>query len=443
MPEGSDPLEFRQAPWPAFSLGTKRAPPLAGSIRRTNGPLAGGLRRAAARMVLLLLASALPLAISRGQSSLSTNSQVQMHLERAQAALRANATAAAVKEFREVLALDPRNAEAYANLGVVAFFQHNYPEASKDLRSALTIDPSLVKVEALLGICERILGQSSAQTLLEKSFPRLKDKELRTRVGMELAGLYYQEGDLYRAASIVRILVRLNPDNVDVLYMAQHVYAELSDDTLNKLAIIAPDSARMQEVIAERLVNQGDLKGATEYYKKALKIDPRLPGVHFELGEALWEASPKDPDAQAEAEKEFAMAITVDGDSAAVECRLGDIDILRSDLAGADARFERAYTLNPGNAEAELGLGKVLMMTGKPQRAVKYLRMAAQSDPLNTDVHYRLGMAYAQLKMMDKSRRELRLFQEIREAKARVREVYRQMNERSRTLDERLSGINR
>ena len=43
--------------------------------------------------------------------------------------------------------------------------------------------------------------------------------------------------------------------------------------------MLAPGSARMQQVIAERLVNEGDLKSATEHYKKVLEIDPRVPGV--------------------------------------------------------------------------------------------------------------------------------------------------------------------
>jgi len=395
------------------------------------------------RFALCALCLVFFLTSSRGQSTSSNTSQVHVHLERARAALKAYDPETALKEFHQVLALDPKNADAYANLGVIAFFQRDYQNAAQYFRHALVIDPSLVKTQALLGICERRLGTSSAQALLEKSFPRLKDKKLQIQAGMELAGIYDQQGDLERTASVLRTLVDLDPDNVEILYLAQRVYADLADDTLNKLAILAPGSARMQEVIAERLVNGGDLKGAIEHYQKALELDPHLPGVHFELGEALWQSSPKNADAQAAAEKEFETAIKMDGDSANVECQLGEIAFLRSDLESARTHFERAYALSRGNEEAQVGLGKVLMSTGKPQEAMKYLRMAVQSEPLDTQAHYRLGMAYKALKMTEESQHEMQLFQEIREAKDRVRQLYRQMNKQSRTLDEQLAGIDR
>jgi Tfp pilus assembly protein PilF len=115
--------------------------------------------------------------------------------------------------------------------------------------------------------------------LLEKSFPKLKDKSLRLQVGLELASLYEQEGDQGATAVVMHSVVDIDPDNVDVLFMAQRVYSELAEDTLNKLAILAPASARMQQAVAEHLINGGDLPHAIEHYKKALQIDSRLPGV--------------------------------------------------------------------------------------------------------------------------------------------------------------------
>lgn len=381
-------------------------------------------------LILAFLASAL--AGVAAQTGASRAAEIHDHLRKAEDYLKAKEPNSAVKEFDTVLALDPKNAEAYANLGVIAFFQRDYQNASQKFRKALAIDPSLVKTQALLGICQRRLGDRSARALLEKSFPRLKDKQLRLQVGMELALLYDQQGDPGATASVMRSLVDLDPDNVEVLFMAQRVYSELADDTLNKLAVLAPGSARMQQVIAERLVNGGDLKGAIEHYRKALQIDPRLPGVHFELGEAILESSPFDAGTQAEAQKEFELAVTVDGDTAKTECEFGSIALSQSQLDQAFSHYQRAYQLNPNEVQAQMGLAKLLMMQEKPQEAIKYLRMAVQFDPLNGAAHYQLGSAYRRLQMIDMARKEMHLSQEIKKAKDQVEELYRQMNRQAK-----------
>jgi tetratricopeptide (TPR) repeat protein len=122
----------------------------------------------------------------------------------------------------------------------------------------------------------------------------LSDKNLQIQDGIGI-GQYLLPAGKPRSRRFRDAVARgLDPDNIEILYMAQRVYSDLADDTLNKLAILAPGSARMQQVIAERLINGGDLKGATEHYRKALEIDPHLPGVHYELAEAILESAPGD-----------------------------------------------------------------------------------------------------------------------------------------------------
>jgi tetratricopeptide (TPR) repeat protein len=372
----------------------------------------------------------------------STNSaQVQQHLQQAQAALKANQPEVAGRELQAVLLLDPNNIEARTNLGVLSFFRGDCQVASQHFQAALKLQPSLTKAEALLGICEKRMGKSSAAARLEGSFSRLEDPKLRTQVGVELAGLYYQQGDISRSAAVMQKLIDLNPENVDILYMAQRTYAELADDTLNKLAILAPRSARMEQVIAERLVNAGDLPGAIVHYKKTLELDPHLPGVHYELAETIVEASPSDARAQSEAEREIEAAIRTDGDSSKIECLLGRIAFQRSDLAQTYAHYLKAFALDSRDPEAQLGLARVLMAMRKPQEARTYLEMAVQSDPLNGEAHYRLAVTFRNLQLNDEAQKEMRLFQEIKATKDQLKELYRQMNKPSRPHDDHLEDI--
>jgi Tfp pilus assembly protein PilF len=388
------------------------------------------------KLILLFLASAL--AVMRAQTASPRSTGIHDHLQKASQFLKANNQDSAAKEFNVVLSLDPKNAEANANLGVLEFMHHDYRKASQYLRTALATSPSLAKTQALLGICERRLGEPSAQAHLEKSFPLLKEKNLQIQAGMELAGIYDQQGSLDRTASVMRSLVDIDPDNVEILYMAQRVYSELADDTLNKLAILAPASARMQQVIAERLINEGDLKGATVHYRKALEINPRLSGGHFELAETILESSPNDPGAQAEAEKELQAAVKLDGDSARTECVFARLASKRSDMDAAYTHYKRAFALNPGGAEAQIGLARLLTTMDKPSEAAKYLRMAIQSDPLNGEAHYRLASICRKLELKDEADKELRLFQEIKQTKNNLKDLYRQMNKKPPEREEQI-----
>ncbi|HTS12948.1 MAG TPA: tetratricopeptide repeat protein [Candidatus Limnocylindrales bacterium] len=353
----------------------------------------------------LALLTALPLATQASQAAPSARRpEIQNHFQRAAEDLKQNDPQTAAKEFRAVLALDPKNAEA----------------------------------QAMLGICEKRLGKPDAESLLENSFRHLKDPDLRARAGMELGTLYFQRGDLEHAASVAQALVDLNPDNIDILYFAQLVYSELSDDTLNKLTIIAPGSARMQQVIAEHLVNAGDLPGAITHYKKCLEMDPHLPGVRFELAEAMLQSSPSDPAAQSEAENEIQTAIKEEGDTARIEDALARIALTRGDQQASFDHYRRALVLNSADVDAEVGVGRYLASEGKTDEAVKLFRMAIEADPLNGEAHYRLGMLYRKMQMPEAAAKEIKLFQEIKQAKDRLQEIYREMNKRPPRNDEQI-----
>ena len=380
--------------------------------------------------LLLAWAAHLPCVAQAGTSK----SQLTEDLLRGQAALKANDQAAAAEQFRAALKIDPANVEAHANLGAIQFFQGDCPGAMRDLRSALASAPTLWNAQGLIAICEKRMGEPAARADLESAFAKLKDPKMRVQVGVELADLYYQNGDLDHTLPVVRELVNLDPDNADLLFFAQRIYSEMADDTMNKLALLAPDSARMQQLIAERLVNAGDLNGAVEHYRKALAIDPRLPGMHFELAEAILEGS-SDAAARADALKELDAAVKNEGDNARIECAYGRIAALQGDFDQALAHYRRAYQMDPGNGEAQLGLGTALAEENKPQEALKYLRMAVETDPMNASAHYRLARACIALHLDEEGRKETKLFLDIRAAKDRVAQLYREMNRRPEPED--------
>ena len=75
---------------------------------------------------------------------------VQTHERKAQDYVQPEATEASHSQFKAVLAADPNNLNALANLGVLLYFEQDYAEASPYLKKAVAKEPDLAEIRALL-----------------------------------------------------------------------------------------------------------------------------------------------------------------------------------------------------------------------------------------------------------------------------------------------------
>ena len=361
--------------------------------------------------------------------------QIDLHSRQAQQYLQDKRPDLAIGEYRAILAIDPANLDARGNVGVLEYFQGQYAKAIPDLSTALAADPNLWKIQALLGMSEKRIGQNArAQADLEKAFPQLQEQKLRVQVGLELIEVEYALRNLDKAAEIVNVLRRLEPTDVNILYAAHRIYSELSDETTLSLAIVAPDSARMHQLMAHELARQAKDDAAIVNYRAALKIDPQLADIHYELAEMLYTQSSEA--ARTEAEKEYKAALASNPFDEKSECRLGDIAMRRSDSKAAAAHYARALEMQPDDPGANLGMAKILMSMHEPEKAEPRLEHAAQLEPFDPATHYRLGVVYRELGRAEDSRRELAEFAKLKKMKNRLSEIYQQMRLQPATGDD-------
>jgi tetratricopeptide (TPR) repeat protein len=366
---------------------------------------------------------------SFAQSPPDKQQQVATHTRQAGEFLKNSRPDLAAREFQAILALDPDNIDARGNLGVLLYFQGDFAKAAPELRSVLKLRPELPKIQALLGMCEKRMGQiAAAQLDLEKSFPQLnepKDEKLRVQVGLELIEIDYGSGDLDKAAGVVTVLRQLKPADIDILYTAHRIYADLTDETLLSVAMLAPNSGRMHQLMAHEMARQGNIEGAIMHDREAIKIEPKLPGIHFELAELLRTSTP--PADPAIVESEYKAALADNPFDEKSECRLADIAARQPDPKSAAAHYSRALELQPNDADANLGYAKILITLNQPEKAEILLERAARLEPYNAATHYRLATVYRTLGRAADARRELAEFQRLSGMKEHLKEMYQEM----------------
>jgi cytochrome c-type biogenesis protein CcmH/NrfG len=355
----------------------------------------------------------------------TSTEQIEAHARAAQQALRANQPAKAIPEYEAIVRLEPKNLDAKVNLGALLFFSGDYARAVPVLRKAVEQKPDLWKTVALLGMGEKRMGDRGAATDLRNAFTHLTDDKIRVQVGMELIELDYASGDLNQAADIAAVLRRLRPTDPDVLYTAHRIYSDLADETTLAMVMAAPDSARMHQIMGQELARHGQTESAITQYREALKIAPRTPGLHFELAELLAQSESKED--QAQVEHEYEAALAANPLDVKAECRLGEIAFKTSNLKAAYDHFTRAASLEPDDADANLGLGKTLLSMHETAKATPLLEHAVKDDPTSAVAHYRLAMAYRSSGRSDDAARELAEFQKLKTTKEKLGNIYKGM----------------
>lgn len=360
---------------------------------------------------------------SLAQAPPDKKQQIETHVRQAMEFLKDNRTDLAAREFNAILALDPNNVDARGNLGVLLYFRGDYAQAAPHLRAVVKLQPTLARIQALLGMCEKRTGDAArAEADLKESLPRLQEERLKVQTGMELIELYYGAGELEKAAGVLSILRELRPADPEILYTAYRIHSMLADEAMLGVATTAPGSAHMHQLMAHELARQDNNEGAIAHLREALKIYPRLPGAHFELAEALSAAS--DPDG---AQKEYQAALAVDPSDEKSECRLGEFALRASDVQTAAKHFSRALQLQPNDIDAAIGLARVLVAMNQPEKAQPLLERAVKAEPFDAVVRYQLAMVYRGLGRTDDARRELAEFKKLKEMKEKLKQTYQEM----------------
>jgi tetratricopeptide (TPR) repeat protein len=237
---------------------------------------------------------------------------------------------------------------------------------------------------------------------------QIRDRDLKRRMGaagVRCAMMLNHQG---AATLLLAWLEQEFPHDPEILFMATHVYSDLSARSSQELMEVSPDSPLVVEINAEKFEKQGDWRKAIAEYRILLEREPQMPGIHYRIGQIIL-TLPASATSNDEARKEFEQELKVYPQNAGAEYFLGELARKGGHLPQAIEHYKNATKLNAGLPEPYFGLGRCLLDSDRAADAVGPLETAARMAPGNPTIHFTLAHAYQELGRKEDAAREFAL----------------------------------
>ncbi len=317
-----------------------------------------------------------------------------------------------IAHYRETLRLEPDNAIAHNNLGMLLAAADASPdqarlaEALDHFRRAVASRPDLAIAQNNLGNLLMRLGRyEDAVAHFEQAIaqnPEQQDYHYNLAVNLALAG---REED---ALAVYRKAIELDPEdarahnNLGLLLAARGQYDEAAAQYQEALRAV-PDFVLVHANWGNMLADQGDLDGGIARYQKGLVLKPNDAGLHNGLGFLYARAGKND-----EARRHYEEALRIEPDFPLALNNLGNLERAEGRYDEALARYHKALEVDPRDRFAWQNIGNAHLEKGRPAEAVEALRKAVENAPGNPDVANDLANALVRAMQFDEAERYYR-----------------------------------
>jgi predicted O-linked N-acetylglucosamine transferase (SPINDLY family) len=255
-------------------------------------------------------------------------------LRDALAAQRRGSIGDAKRLYASVLRIDPTNAAAFGNLGIIAAQQGDLAGAERLFRQQIKLQPDDAAGHNNLG--SALLLQARPADAIVAHRQAIKLKPNYAEAYLALGNALRQQGNLEEAMASYRSAIEARRD-----------YAEAH----NNIGVL--------------LQMQGRLEEAASAYGEAVALRPAYAEAQFNLGSVLHQQHELDA-----AEAAYRRVVSLNPGIAVVHNNLGTVLKDRGLLDQALAAFDDAVRLQPDNAEALYNCATVLQQQGKLEQAL-------------------------------------------------------------------------
>ena len=275
--------------------------------------------------------------------------RIQEHFLAAQQAQQQGRLDDAAGEYKEVLRLQPRLPEAYANLGLVYYAHGEFEDSARAFAAAEKLRPGMRGMSLWLGIDEVRLNRPAQGVIHLREAIRLDPKEKLAQSWLGTA--LWDAGQIDAALSQLRKAAAQFPDDPDLLFALGEAYGKAAKQQSEALLEDSSGKAISDRIYGSIYAADHDWTKAEGHLRRAIERDPRSLDARLELAEVLLEQAHL-PAAQEQLED----AATLAPRSASVFARSGELLILSGHSSEGLSRIDQALAANRSEALYALGI---------------------------------------------------------------------------------------
>jgi tetratricopeptide (TPR) repeat protein len=220
--------------------------------------------------------------------------------------------------LRQAARFAPQNPVPHQTLGELYLSENNMAEALKAFDAALAANPKFFQARVSRGDIFMTRGHGASAISEYEAAIAAMPKAVLPRVK---AGMAYQAlGKSRQAREQYLAALNLDPNQVTVLnnlaWMATQSRTDLGRalEWSNKAAVLAPKDPTVVDTLGWVQYTRGDLPAAFRTLQRAVLMNPNDPGAHYHLG-VIYDEMGKKSEAEAEFRRALQMSKSFDGAS--------------------------------------------------------------------------------------------------------------------------------
>jgi len=303
--------------------------------------------------------------------------------------------------YRQILAMEPRHADALHMLGVIAHQVGRNDVAVEMILNAIALVPCAAPYFSNIGLALSGLGRVAEAVVAYRQAIQLKPDyaEAHYNLGTALTG----PEQIAEAVAAFRNAVQLKPDYAEAhnnLGVALKRLGQIDEAiaAYRRAVQLKPDYAEAHNNLGTALSDQGRIEEAVVAYRRAIQLKPDFAEALSNLGNAIMELSHID-----EAVAAYRRAIELKPGEAEVHYNLGNALSDQGRTEEAIDEYRRAIGLKPEFADAHKNLGVALQQQGRTDEAMPVFRRAIELRPEDAEAHSNLGNALKERGHLDEA----------------------------------------